>query len=101
MEMRTILDIEPLKQFFLLLLQAKKTDLQQKKQDLKRSFVVAPIYNASMKQRSWEAIGQLSLPVHQFVSFSIEIEETQFAGYLLLSEDTELHTRFLTALNFS
>ena len=101
MEMRTILDIEPLKQFFLLLLQAKKTDLQQKKQDLKRSFVVAPIYNASMKQRSWEAIGQLSVPVHQFVSFSIEIEETQFAGYLLLSEDTELHTRFLTALNFS
>jgi hypothetical protein len=94
MEMRTILDIEPLKQFFLLLLLAKKTDLQQKKQDAKRSLVVTPIYDVAMRRKLSSAIEKLSLPAHQLVTFSLEAEETPFVGYLLLSEDAELRARF-------
>ena len=95
MEMRTVLDTEPLKQLFLLLLQAKKADLQQKKQDAKKVLVVTPIDDVAMKKKLACAIDKLTLPVHQFVSFSVEIHQTEFVGYLLLSEDPELRSRFL------
>lgn len=94
MEMRTVLDTEPLKQFFLLFLQATKTDLQQKKQDVRKSLVVTPVYDSSMKNRIETAIAKLCLPIHQFVSFSLDIHDTQFLGYLLLSEDQDLRARF-------
>lgn len=94
MEMRTVLDTEPLKQLFLLLLQAKKTDLQQKKQDARRSLVVTPIHHHSARRDLASAVERLGLPVHQYVSFFLEVNQTQFAGYLLLSEDVELRARF-------
>jgi len=94
MEMRTVLDTEPLKQLFLLLLQAKKTNLQHKKQDAKRSLVVTPVHDVSVRGRLACAIEKLALPVHQFVSFFLEINQTLFVGYLLLSEDSELCARF-------
>jgi len=100
MEMRTVLDTEPLKQLFLLLLQAKKTDVIQKKQDSKKSLVVIPAHDLSMKHKIENEIEQLSIPVHQFAFFSLEVNETQFLGYLLLSEDLELRARFLAVFNF-
>jgi hypothetical protein len=101
MEMRTVLDTEPLKQFFLLLLQAKKHDLQQKKQDIKKSLVVTPIYNPLKKKQIENAIANLRLPAHQLVSFSLEIHETQFLGHLLLSEDPLLRSNFLAVFEYS
>jgi hypothetical protein len=98
MEMRTVLDTEPLKQFFLLFLQAKKSGLQQKKQDAKKCAVITPIYDVATKSKLAAALEKLGLPAHQCVSFYLEANETQFLGYLLLSEDPHLRTQFLSAL---
>jgi len=101
MEMRTVLETEPLKQFFLLLLQSKKTDLLQKKQDAKRAMAVTPLYDAAMKKRLAENLEQLRLPIYQLVSFQIEEGDAAFAGYLLFSEDKELQGKFLSLFDCS
>lgn len=105
-EMRTGLEIEPLKQLFLLLLQSLKTDvlLTKKssdflhKQDSKRVYCVLSLETKS-KEELFQAIQTLGLPVHQLVSFSLEIEGIWQIGYLLLSEDKEVQKRFLQAVN--
>lgn len=107
-EMRTSVDMEHLKQLFLLLLQSVKTggSLQKKnsdflyRQDAKRAIAIIPV-NAVKQKILSDRIGLLALPVHQFVSFALEIEGAAYAGYLLLSEDKELQARFLSALEFS
>lgn len=106
-EMRTSVDIDHLKQLFLLLLQSAKTDciMHKKggdflyKQDVKRALAIIPVDTAQRRTLS-ERIGSLSLPVHQFVSFSLETDGMLYAGYLLLTEDKALQGRFLTALEF-
>ncbi len=107
-EMRTSVEMDHLKQLFLLLLQATKTDsvMHKKngdflyKQDGKRALAVIPVDTAKRKTLS-DRIGLLSLPVHQFVSFALETEGMLYAGYLLLSEDKEAQARFLSALELS
>jgi hypothetical protein len=96
MEMRTVLETEPLKQFFLLLLQSKKTDLLQKKQDAKKAIAVTPLYDGVMKKRLFENLEKLRMPIYQLVSFQLEDGDSSFAGYLLFSEDKELQARFLS-----
>jgi hypothetical protein len=96
MEMRTVLETEPLKTFFLLLLQAKKTDLLQKKQDAKKAIAVTPLYDGEMKKRLLENLEKLRMPIYQLVSFQLEDGDSSFAGYLLFSEDKELQGRFLS-----
>lgn len=106
-EMRTAIEVEHLKQLFLLLLQAAKTggSMQKKsgdflyKQDVKRAIAIIPVDTMKRKMLS-DRISSLALPVHQFVSFSLETDGTSYAGYLLLSEDKELQARFLSALEF-
>ena len=63
---------EPLKQFFLLLLQSKKTDLLQKKQDAKKAIAVTPLYDGVMKKRLFENLEKLRMPIYQLVSFQLE-----------------------------
>jgi len=96
MEMRTVLETEPLKQFFLLLLQSKKTDLLQRKHDAKRAMAVTPLYDAAMRKRISDKLHQLNLPVYQIVSFELEDGDSPFAGYLLFSEDKDLQSRFFS-----
>lgn len=96
MEMRTVLETEPLKQFFLLLLQSKKTDLLQKKQDPKRAMAVTPIYDSAMKKRLMENLDKLQAPIYELVSFQLEDGDASFAGHMFFTEDKELQTRFLS-----
>ncbi len=96
MEMRTVLETDPLKQLFLLLLQAKKTDLLQKKSDAKRAMAVTPLYDASMKKRLFEHLGKFPSSPYQTVSFQLETGDAAFAGYLLFSEDKGQQSRFLS-----
>ena len=106
-EMRTSVEMEHLKQLFLLLLQATKTDCTMHKkngdflykQDAKRALAIVPI-DLSKRKTLADRIHSLALPVHQFVSFSLETDGTLFAGFLLLSEDKELQGRFLATLEF-
>lgn len=96
MEMRSVLETDPLKQLFLLLLQAKKTDLLQKKADAKRAMAVTPLYDASMKKRLFDRLGKFPSNPYQVVSFQLETEDAAFAGYLLFSEDKDQQSRFLS-----
>ena len=96
MEMRTVLETDPLKQLFLLLLQSKKTDLLQKKQDAKRAMAVTPLYDSAMKKRLMDNLETLQMPIYQLVSFQLDDGDSGYAGYLLFSEDKELQGRFLS-----
>jgi hypothetical protein len=96
MEMRTVLETEPLKQFFLLLLQSKKTDLLQKKQDAKKAMAVTPLYDGAMKKRLMENLDKLGTPIYQLLSFQLDDGDASFAGYLLFTEDKDLQSRFLS-----
>lgn len=89
-EMRSSLETEPLKQFFLTLLQAMKTDSMQRKQDASRIYVVAP-----KKKRQPE----IAIPSHKLVSFAIDIHETSFVGYMVLSDVKEEQQEFLSAMD--
>jgi hypothetical protein len=88
-EMRSSLETEPLKQFFLTLLQAMKTDSVQRKQDANRIYVVAP-----KKKRPLE----ISIPAHKLVSFAIDIHETSYVGYMVLSDVKDEQQEFLGAI---
>ncbi len=96
MEMRTVLETEVLKQFFLLLLQSKKTDLLQKKQDAKKAIAVTPLYESAMKKRLMDHLEKLRMPIYQLVSFQLDDGDASFVGFLLFTEDKDLQSRFLS-----
>jgi len=104
MEMRSILENDPLKHFFLLLLQAMKTDQRRKegdwlfKQDAKRVFAVIPLMDGHQKKKLAQTIASLAIPAHKMVSFSLEMHESSYAGYLFLTEEIEEQNKFLKAL---
>lgn len=84
-EMRSSLDTEPLKQFFLTLLQSIKTDALQRKQDANRVYVVTP------KKKK----GADMIPAQKLVSFSLDVHETSYVGYMYLSNVKEEQQQFL------
>lgn len=88
-EMRSSLETEPLKQFFLTLLQAIKLDSMQRRQDTSRIYIAAP-----KKKRQVE----LSIPSHKLVSFSLDIHDSPFVGYMLISDVKEEQEQFLEAM---
>lgn len=89
-EMRSSLETEPLKQFFLTLLAAIKTDSIQKRQDANRLYCVIPRRKKNL---------EVSLPAHKLVSFAIDIHETHYAGYMCLSDQKEEQELFLKAID--
>jgi hypothetical protein len=89
-EMRSSLETEPLKQFFLTLLQAMKADSLQRKQDASRVYVVAP-----KKKKQLE----IAIPAHKLVSFAIDVHETSYVGYMVLSDVKEEQQEFFNAID--
>lgn len=87
-EMRSSLEAEPLKQFFLTFLQAMKTESVYRKQDARRVYVVAP--------RRMKNV-EISIPPHKLVSFSLDMDETPYVGYMYLSDVVEEQQTFLDA----
>ncbi len=90
-EMRSGLETEPLKQFFLTLLQAMKTDTIQKKSDASRVYVVMP------RQKK---LPKINLAPHKIVSFSLDIHDTHFVGLMYLSDDKSEQSEFLSLAGF-
>jgi len=88
-EMRSGLEIEPLKQFFLTLSQAMKSDQPQYKQDAKRAYFVAQKKKIHL---------DLNLPVHKLVSFSLDVHETSYVGHMCLSDSAEEQRQFSQAI---
>lgn len=95
-EMRAVLDSEPLKQMFLMLLQAKKSDLLQKKSDARKAIAITPVYDAEMKKHLLDNLNAFSVASHRLVSFQLELGDVPFLGYLLFSDDKEQQEQFLS-----
>lgn len=88
-EMRSSLETEPLKQFFQTLLLAMKTDSLQKKIEANRVYVVSQKKKREIK---------MALPPHKLVSFALDIHETSYVGYMVLSDVKEEQQQFLEAI---
>jgi hypothetical protein len=88
-EMRSSLETEPLKQFFLTLMQAVKTDAPQRRVESGRVYIAAP-----KKKKMMESF---SIPAHQLVSFSLDIHESPYVGYMYLTDVKEDQQQFLEA----
>lgn len=77
-EMRSGLETEPLKQFFLTLMAAMKTDSLQKKIESTRAYFVAP-----KKKQTLE----LNIAPHKLVSFSMDVHGSPYVGYMVLTDE--------------
>jgi hypothetical protein len=88
-EMRSSLETEPLKQLFLTLLQAIKTDTVQRKQDASRVYVVFP---------RRKKLPDISIAPHQLVSFSLEIHGTPYLGHIYFTDQKQEQLHFLESL---
>ncbi len=106
MEMRSVLETDPLKQLFLMLIQASKPDLKQRrkvgdwlfKQDNRRLFAVIPDFDSTKKGALASKMEELQIPNHKLVSFHLTLQDIPFGGYLLFSEDKALKDKFLRVL---
>lgn len=87
-EMRTSLDTEPLKQLFLALQQAIKTDSVYRKQEASRLYMVGP-------KKKMGALKISSIPAHKLVSFTLDIDDVAYVGYLVLSDVKEEQQQLL------
>jgi hypothetical protein len=104
-EMRTSVEVEHLRQLFLLLLQSMRSEFGLSKrggdylykQDSRRALAVVPV-DGEKRTLLLEKIEALDLPVHQLVSFGLDTGGNSYAGYLLLSEDANLQKRFLKTI---
>ncbi len=98
-EMRSVLETESLKQLFLLLIQAIKTDRSDWlfKQDSRRVLAVLPNCDGSKKKRIAEHF-EKSTTQQQLVTFSLDAHEAPYVGYMLLTEEKESQLKFLNAL---
>lgn len=86
-EMRSSLETEPLRQLFLTLQQAVKTDSLQRKQDAKRVYVVGPKNKVQFDAKK--------MPTHKFVSFALDVHNISYVGYMLLTDVKEEQQEFL------
>jgi hypothetical protein len=91
-EMRSSLETEPLKQFFLTLQQTMKTDQAQIRQDAKRIYFVAPKKKVHL---------EVNMAPHKLVSFSIDVHDASYVGYMCITDVLEEQARFLKAIDIS
>jgi len=108
-ELRSVMDVEHLKQLFLLLLQSQKKHQSFRKkngdwlfrQEEKRLFIVLPHVGAAFREKVNREIDRLSLPPYQLISFSIDIQEVSYAGYILQSDNLLEQKRFYDVIEHS
>lgn len=104
-ELRSVMDAEHLKQMFLMLLQSLKNRRFQKKgadwlfrQEEKRLCIVLPQVCPAGKEKVDAAVKKLNLPPYQLISFSIEMQEAFYMGFLLQSETVSDQKRLYDAI---
>lgn len=88
-EMRSSLETEPLKQFFLTLAQAMKSESLQIRQEMGRIYAVG-----LKKKRTLE----FSADPHKLVSFTMDVHDVTYVGALLISDQMEEQRQFLEAV---
>lgn len=105
-ELRSVVEGEHLKQYFLWLLQTMKSDPSQRKkqgvwaikEDAKRVIAIMPYLDLQRKKRLMDHFANLQLSAHQLISFHLENHEVPYTGYMLISEDKGLQKQWITVL---
>lgn len=100
-ELRATMEIDDLKQLFLLLLHAQKCDLFNEcviKQEKERLFYIHPQICARSKQKMRAVLESLNIPHCRLISFFLDSQETPCAGFLLRSDNAEEQARFLETM---
>lgn len=85
-EMRTSLETEPTKQFFLTLMNAIRCDAPQYKVDASRVYAVLP---------GKKKLPEMSYSPNELVTFAIDFHDTPYVGAMFLSSDRERQQEFL------
>ncbi len=98
-ELRSVMDAERLKQFFLYFLSSAKAADLQFRQEEKQVLAILPYVDAEW--RASALCQELQIAPHQIISFVLEIEGKLGAGLLFQSEDPGLQKRFIEALSRS
>jgi hypothetical protein len=107
MEMRTSCEIEPLKQWFLLLLAASRAEARLPlaghdltfKQEAKRVFAVVSRLEGDRRRSILNKMEELHIPIHQFIHFSLDMHGSSYMGLMLLSSEKELQDQFVAFLH--
>ncbi|MBI3900656.1 MAG: hypothetical protein HY324_00735, partial [Chlamydiia bacterium] len=89
MEVRTVIDVELLKQLFSFILQIKKGGGMVKKADAKRAMIVA-------RKTIPKEFSTFTASSSRYVSFQMEDEEGPISGALLLSEEKGEQEKFFS-----
>lgn len=105
-ELRSVVETEHLKQFFLWLLQAMKNDASCRKkqgswhlkEEARRVLAVMPFLDLQRKKKVNDHLAHLNLSSHQLISFQLEYHEVSYTGYMLLSAEKDLQKQMLTIL---
>lgn len=86
-EMRSSLETEPLKQFYLTLMNAMRTDGLQHRVEANRVFVAMP-------RRA--KLPELPYKPHELVTFSMDIHDSAYVGFMYISNDRDAQAKFLS-----
>lgn len=100
-ELRATMEIDDLKQLFLLLLHAQKCDLFTEgmlKQEKERLFYVDSHAPSFSRQKIGSALEELKIAPRNLISFFLDSLETPSAGFMLRSSDNEEQKLFLKAV---
>ena len=100
-ELRATMDLDDLKQLFLLLLHAQKCDLFTEgvvKQEEERLFYIQPQIDPDSKHKLRASLEELGIPPCRLISFYLEAPEIPSAGFLLRSDNLDEKKRFLAVL---
>lgn len=103
-EMRTILEVDLLKQWFSLLLQAQREEfvLRKKpillKQEPSRLYSLLFCPDSQRRAKLLAAVQKLAFPRHQLIFFSLDALDAPCIGFLLLSEERHDQKRLSDSL---
>jgi hypothetical protein len=89
MEMRSVFEVDALKQLFLGVLQAIKEGRRFVKCDTGRAVAALPVKDGLEKRKIAERVEHLGLPPYLLASCLLETEEAHFVGYLCLSAEKQ------------
>jgi hypothetical protein len=108
-ELRSVMEVDHLKQLFLLLLQLKKKPPRFRKQNVdwlfrqeeKRLFIVIPQADICLREKVNRAIEQLRLPPYQLISFAVESQDIEYMGFIFQCDDLGDQKRFYDVIERS
>jgi hypothetical protein len=106
MEIRTSCDIDSLKNLFLMLISAGKRESRLPfigndflfKQEPNRLLAILPNLDVEKKRALLRKVEAIKIQNHQFATFSIDMNDEAYTGFMLLGADKEIQDQLLTTL---